>query len=215
LGHGNYMSGEHRAEVEGIAVEKAPEDEQLVLAIASGDREAEGAFVLQYLPKVRAMLLARTRNPDLAADLQQDVMIEAICALRRGQVRDVAKLSSFVLGIARNILNSHFQSAVRRPATLEFPNELPDLATAIDSMVEQQEKSLVQRAISTLDSVDQSILQLTLVEGLKQGVIAQQLRLSPEVVRQKKVRATRKVVNLILKLSQNNSTTHFSERIVR
>jgi DNA-directed RNA polymerase specialized sigma24 family protein len=98
---------------------------------------------------------------------------------------------------------------------LEFPNELPDLATAIDSMVEQQEQSLVQRAISTLDTVDQSILQLTLVEGLKPGVIAQQLRLSPEVVRQKKVRATRKVVNLILKLSQNNSTTHFSERIVR
>jgi DNA-directed RNA polymerase specialized sigma24 family protein len=117
------MSGEHSREVAGVAVGEALENERLVLAIASGDREAERTFVLQYLPRVRAMLLARTRNPDLAADLQQDVMIEAICALRRGQLREVAKLSSFVLGIARNLLNGHFESAARQPVSLEFPDD--------------------------------------------------------------------------------------------
>jgi DNA-directed RNA polymerase specialized sigma24 family protein len=101
-----------------LAVEKALERERLVLAIASGDRKAEEIFVRQYLPRVKAMLLARTRDPDLAADLQQDVMIEAICALRRGQLREVAKLSSFVLGIARNLLNSHFKNAARQPIAL-------------------------------------------------------------------------------------------------
>ncbi len=188
-----------------MAIEKVLENERLVLAIASGVREAEQTFVLKYLPQVRAMLLARTRDPELAADLQQDVMIEAICALRRGQLRDAAKLSSFVLGIARNLLNSHFQGAARRPISLEFPDELPDLAPATDSVAERQEQDLAKRAISTLELVDQSILQLTLVEGLKPGAIAQRLRLSPDVVRQRKVRATRKVINFISRVSDNLS----------
>jgi DNA-directed RNA polymerase specialized sigma24 family protein len=135
-------------------------------------------------------------------------MIEAICALRRGQLREVTKLSAFVMGIVRNLVNSHFQNAARQPVSLLFPDDLPDLATLTDHIAEGQQRALARRAISSLGPVDQSILQLTLVEGLKPGLIAQRLRLSPDVVRQRKVRATRKVVNLMSKLSQNNSTAH-------
>jgi RNA polymerase sigma-70 factor (ECF subfamily) len=208
------VSGEHSSEAGERAVETAQENERLALAIASGDKEAEQSFVLRYLPKVRAMLLARTRNPELAADLQQDVMIEAICALRRGQLHEAEKLSAFVLGIARNLLNSHFQGAVRQPVWLEFPDNIPDLTAPIDSIAEEQKQTLARRAIASLDLMDQSILQLTLVEGLKPGVIAQRLRLSPDVVRQRKVRATRKVIDFLSTLSQNNSTAHFKEGVL-
>jgi RNA polymerase sigma-70 factor (ECF subfamily) len=208
------MSDKHGVEAAELAVEKALENERLVLAIAAGDKEAEETFVRQYLPRVKAMLLARTRDPELAADLQQDVMIEALCALRRGQLREVAKLPMFVLGIARNLLNSHFKNAARQPVALECPDDLPDLTAALDSIAEQQEQTLAARAISALDPVDRSILELTLVEGLKPGVIAQQLRLNPDVVRQRKVRAIRKVVGFISRVSQNNSTAHSKERVV-
>lgn len=208
------MSDDYSTEAARAAIEKTLENERLVRAITSGDRAAEQAFVVRYLPKVKAMLLARTRNPELAADLQQDVMIEAICALRRGQLREVAKLSSFVMGIVRNVLNGHFKRAAHRPVSLEFPDDLPDLAVVTDHFAEQQAQALANRAIATLDPVDQSILQLTLVEGLKAGAIARRLRLSPEVVRQRKVRATRKVVKVISKLSQNDSTAHFTEEVV-
>jgi len=107
------MPGKSSRELLIFPVEHAQQEEQLVLAIASGDPEAEQIFVLQYLPKVRAMLLARTRDPEVAADLQQDVMIEAICALRRGQLRDAAKLSAFVRGIAGNILKVPLASQSR------------------------------------------------------------------------------------------------------
>ncbi|MGA2891205.1 MAG: sigma factor [Terracidiphilus sp.] len=148
------MPGEHRTEFSILAVEMAEEQERLVLAIASGNPEAEQSFVLQYLPKVRAMLLARTRNPELAADLRQDVMVEAICALQRGKLRNAAKLSAFVLGIARNLLNRHFQNASRQPVSLEFPDDLPDLAAVTDTIAEQQRQALARRAISDLEPVD-------------------------------------------------------------
>lgn len=196
-----------------MAVDASQKNERLVQAIACGDHEAERTFVLQYLPKVRAMLLARTRNAELTADLQQDVMLEALCALRRGQLREAAKLSAFVLGIARNLLNSHFKSAARQPVSLEFPDHLPDLTQTMDVFAERQEGELAQRAIASLGQVDQAILHMTLVEGLKPGAIAELLHLSSDVVRQRKVRATRKVVDFVSKLSQNKSATHLNERV--
>ena len=113
------------------------ENERLVLAIANGDREAERTFAERYLRPVRALLLARSRLPDLAADLQQDVMIEAICALRSGQLRDAQKLSAFVSAIARNRLNNHYRSS-RRTEALELPDDLPDLTNANNDIEEQQ-----------------------------------------------------------------------------
>jgi len=199
-------------ETAGLAVQKVRETDLLAAAIASGDREAEQRFVQQYLPRVRAMLLARTRNAEITADLQQDVMLEAICALRRGQLREAAKLSAFVLGIARNLLNSHFGNAAHQPVSLEFPDNIPDLTKATDEIARRQEGELARCAIASLDHVDQSILHMTLVDGLKPGAIAERLHLSPDVVRQRKLRATRKVVNLVSKLSQNKSGAHLHER---
>jgi RNA polymerase sigma-70 factor (ECF subfamily) len=196
-----------------MAIETVLETEQLVSAIASGDREAEQRFVSIYLPSVKVMLRARTRNAEIAADLLQDVMIEAICALRRGQLREAEKLPAFVLGIARNLLNNHFKGIARQPVSLESPDEVIDLNDATEAIAERQEHDLVRRAISALDPTDQSILQLTLAEGLKPGAIAERLSLNPDVVRQRKVRATRKLVDFVSRLSQSKSAIHIKERI--
>src|ERR1700728_1191570 len=96
------------------------EEAALVAAIASGRRESESVFVARYLPRVRTLLIVRSRNPDLALDLQQDVMIEALCALRKGQLRDAERLPAFVAGIARHVLHNHYRGQ-RRPAPHEGP----------------------------------------------------------------------------------------------
>jgi RNA polymerase sigma factor (sigma-70 family) len=191
-----------------LTQEAAQENERLVRAIVGGDRDAEQAFAARYLRPVKAMLLARSRDPDVAADLLQDVMIEAICALRRGQLREPSKLASFVIAIARNRLNNHFRSSVRTPESLEFPENLPDLSSDAAKMEEQEREDLAMSAISSLDAVDRSILQMTLVEGLKPGVIAQRLQMNPEVVRQRKLRATRRVIDFVRRKSQNGSPDH-------
>lgn len=178
------------------------ESMRLVEAIAAGDREAEREFVERYQPRVRAMLLARTRNADAAADLVQDVIIESICALRKGQLREAAKLTPFVLGIARNLLNSHFRGAARQPESIELPDELPDLSSASNHVDDEQRESIAMQAIASLEVVDRTILQMTLVDGLKPGAIAERLHLNPDVVRQRKLRATRKVMDFVRGQSQ-------------
>lgn len=185
----------------------AKENEFLVVAIAAGKREAERDFVLRYQGPVRAMLLARSRNPDLSADLQQEVMIEAICALRRGQLRDPERLSGFVLGIARNLLNNHLRSSYRTQA-LDLPDDLPDLRANTEQMEERQWEQTALQAIETLDGVDRAILQMTLVDGMKPAAIATQLRLNPDVVRQRKLRATRRITEMVRAASQKRPPGH-------
>jgi RNA polymerase sigma factor (sigma-70 family) len=180
----------------------------LVQAIAAGDRQAEQAFVDRYLPPVRAMLLARSRNPDLTQDLRQDVMIEAICALRAGRLHDPEKLTHFVIAIARNLLNNHFRSQ-RRTEAMDAPEDIPDLYCATEAVEEEERSQRALHAISSLDRVDRDILLLTLVDGLKPGAIADRLGLSSDVVRQRKQRATRRVIDLVRPPSQNPPPRHF------
>jgi len=189
-------------------IQEAPSaDEDLVAAIADGDAEAEQIFAARFLAPVHTMLLARSRNFELASDLQQDVMIEAICALRRGQLRDANKLAAFLGGIARNMLNNYFRSQ-REPEPLELPDDLPDLSFWQDRAEEEEREAQANEVIASLEPLDRAILQMTLVEGLKPGLIAERLQLSPEVVRQRKLRATRRVMEIVRSRSQSRISNH-------
>ena len=190
-----------------LSQDDTQQHERLVRAIADGDHESEREFAQKYLRPVRAMLVARSRNPDLAADLQQDVMIEAICALRRGQLHDPAKLTAFVLGIARNVLNNYYRANARTVA-LELPDDLPELNSEADRLEEHDWETRALKAISGLEALDRVILQMTLIEGLKPGIIAERLHLKPDVVRQRKLRATRRVIELVHGPSQKSISSH-------
>jgi RNA polymerase sigma factor (sigma-70 family) len=208
------MSGDHTTEPGSLPMEAASENERLVAAILSGDREAEREFAVRYMRPVKAMLVARSRDPDLAADLQQDVLLEAICALRRGQLREPEKLSAFVSAIARNVLNNHFRGRVRRPESIELPDDLPDLSRPGLKEQEHQREALALHAIDSLEQLDKTILQMTLLDGLKPGAIAERLRLNPDVVRQRKLRATRRVIEFVRSQSQTDFFDHLiTERI--
>jgi RNA polymerase sigma-70 factor (ECF subfamily) len=183
------------------------ESARLVRDIAAGNPDAERQFAERYMPPVKAMLTARLRDADLAGDIKQDVMIEALCALRKGQVQDPEKLTQFVLGIARNCLNNYFRSN-KRVASVELPDDIPDLKNGAFQREEMEQESRALRAIESLDSLDRMILQMTLVDGLKPGVIASQLQINPDVVRQRKLRATRRVIDFLKRESQNSPRRH-------
>lgn len=176
--------------------------ERLARAIAVGDRTAEQEFVAHYSRPVRAMLLARLRDVDLASDLAQDVLIDGICALRKGQIKEPARLTGFVIGIARNTLSNYYR-ANRRAQLTELPVDLPDLRLEEEHKEEEERQLLAAEAIALLEPIDRAILQMTLCEGMKPGAIAEQLRMKPDVVRQRKLRATRRVVDWISERSQS------------
>jgi RNA polymerase sigma-70 factor (ECF subfamily) len=169
--------------------------------VSKGDPSAEDELVRVFRPRVLIMMRARTREPDAALDLCQDVLLAVLRALRQGQLRDAERLTAFVHGIARNAANSYFRTRSRYPV----PSALPDsiAAPSVDDPVELVERRrLMSRALASVTKTDRRILMLTLFEGLKPGEIAERLGLNDDVVRARKSRALRRVTARVRDLSR-------------
>jgi RNA polymerase sigma factor (sigma-70 family) len=160
--------------------------------IREGDGEAETEFFLYFQRRVRAFLGGRTKDRQLAEEVFQEIMMALLCALREGRVRDPEMLTSFVYGVARNQLLEHLRRRAREK--LDALPEGMDFAVPAVDHEEQQRYQTAEREISKLDHDDRRILSMTLVDGLKPGEIAATMRLSSEVVRQRKSRALKRLV---------------------
>jgi len=165
--------------------------------IIAGDRAAEEAFARQFHPRLYAMALARLGERELARDLAQEAVIEALQSLRRGMLREPDKLAAFVHGVGRNLINQHFRRQAASPSFAELSIEIP---VTMPDPVERERLEIVGREIARLDVLDRRILTMTLIDGAKPGAIAAALGLDSGVVRQRKLRATRKITERLSQL---------------
>ena len=180
-----------------VPAPKSPEaDILLAERIHTGDPTAEDEFARLFQNKVFVVLLARTHDAEAARELTQDVLLAVLRALRDGRMHEADRLAAFVHGTARNLANNFLRARSQRPDSEAVTPEL-QLTQSADDFERRERISLVRRALEQLDATDQKILLATLVEDLKPGEIARQIGLTPEVVRQRKSRAVKKVAELI------------------
>jgi RNA polymerase sigma factor (sigma-70 family) len=172
--------------------------ERLVEGVAQGDRAAEAQLAEYLTPRIRVMMRAKTRDSELSRDLTQDAVIEVLKALRRGQLREPARLIAFVHGVARNVANNYVRT--RRDDSGHEPlSEL--LAQPLDEADAHERRDLVTRGLAQISPSDREILDLVLLEGLKPGEIAERMGLAPEVVRTRKSRALKRVLTALQRLT--------------
>lgn len=180
-----------------LADRPQPEDQRaLALRVASGDAHAAEEFARLYRPRVLCVIRARLREWEVAGELADDSLMAALAAVRGGRLAHADRLSAFVCGVARNVANSYLRTRSRRPH--EVPLE-PWMATRdpVNDHEEAERLACVRRAIAELEETDRRVLEMTLSDGLKPGEIASRLGLSAEVVRARKSRALRKVIDAV------------------
>ncbi|PWT80325.1 MAG: hypothetical protein C5B44_05440, partial [Acidobacteria bacterium] len=131
-------------------------------------------------------------------DLVQDVLLATIMALRKGQLLDRDKLAAFVNGTARNLINNHLRGQAQRPSFEDLREDLAKVDSS-NEIEEAERARLVGEALKDMREQDREILQMTLVEGKKPGEIAVALGLTAEVVRTRKLRASKKIAELLEK----------------
>lgn len=166
--------------------------------IRQGDAEAETEVVRQFTRRIFVMSFVRTRDREAARDLVQDVLMAVIGALRKGQLQEPDKLPAFVHGTARNLINNQLRNEGQHPPLEPLPEDLPQ-ANIVEQLEDGERVRLIHQAIEQLGQADREILQMTLAEGRKPGEIAAILGLSSDVVRTRKLRALKKVTDLIQK----------------
>jgi RNA polymerase sigma-70 factor, ECF subfamily len=183
-----------------------PDLTEIVRNIASGDRNAEEQLIEYVAPRVRAMALARTRDRDLARDLTQEILVGVLIAARKDQIRDQSRVIAFVCGVAKNVINNHARRQRMHPES-PLDDELPRLAIEDNQEASDRLRAL-DGALAQLNETDQQLLRLTLVDGMKPGEIAERLRLTPEVVRTRKSRALKRMLDAMEVPSRNAVPRH-------
>jgi RNA polymerase sigma-70 factor (ECF subfamily) len=173
----------------------------LVERIQSGDSTAEDAVTRVYNKPIFVMVLARTHDREAALDLTQDVLVAVLEAVRNGQVREPERLAAFVYGIARNLVNNYFRSRTSQPSTDPLSDDLP-VAAITDDPGAFEQMDFVRRILERTDPVDRKILLMMLVDGYRADEVAAQLNLSSEVIRQRKCRALKKIMERAKKMSR-------------
>jgi len=166
----------------------------LVSRVQAGEAAAEEELVRRFRPGLLAVLRARTRDPEAAHELANDTLLAVLAAIRDGKVREPERLAGFVHGVARNVLAGHFRRRASQPPTV--PIEDVDVAAPVDDP-ERDRREMVRQALDALGAEDREVLELSLGLGLQPVEIARRLGLTPDAVRMRKMRATRRAADVL------------------
>lgn len=144
-------------------------------------REAEAELYRRLAPRVRLYGLRHLRNAQAAADLTQQVLLMTIERLREGEVREVDRLASYVLGMCRMVILDLRRGEARRQRALDqFADDLPRASVSDEPRLDTERLVL---CLDRLAEREKSVLVLSFYSERTAGEVGQELGLSPGNVR--------------------------------
>lgn len=153
-----------------------PTDEDLLLRIAGGDREAFALTFSKYAPRVKSYLLRLGAPSAQAEDLAQDAMVSV---WRRAASFDPgrAKASTWIFVIARNswidrLRREKVELAYREYVEPPQAEEAPD-----DALARGDSETRIRAALETLSEEQRQVVRLSFFEDKPHSEIAQELAL--------------------------------------
>jgi RNA polymerase sigma-70 factor (ECF subfamily) len=153
-----------------------------VTAGKTGEAEAaESELYRRFGPRVRLYGLRYLRDEDAALDLMQQVMLMTIEKLRRGAIREVDRIASFVFGASRSMVKDQQRLEWRREQ-LRDAFLRPDLAA--DPREEATlDLAVLERCLARLAERERMVVLLTFYAERTAGEVARELSLKDGHVR--------------------------------
>jgi len=185
----------------------------LARSLQAGDAASENELARLFYPHLLAMAAGRLHDREKAREIAQEALLAILSALREGRLREPEKLPAFVVGTARNLINSHVRRQVQRPDALPLgPREAiipdPDPRSGQLLFEEEEKRDMVLVVLQKLKPADRRILYLTLSEGLNPREIAIEMGLKPEIIRVRKSRALKFVRRKLEKMIRKGLLDH-------
>src|SRR6185369_15891325 len=126
---------------------------KLVAQSLTGNRDAFGLIVSRYQSLVCSITYSATGCLSRSEDLAQETFLTAWRQL--GQLREPAKLSAWLCGITRNLVNGAIRREAREPASVAEPidsiHESPSTEPLPgDQAISREEESILWRSLERL-----------------------------------------------------------------
>ena len=169
------------------------------------EKEAETLLVSLRLYTMRAGLATQATASEIAQDLLNDVVIEA---LKHADRLDSIKVSkAWLLGIASNLIKrrqsalskqNHREPLVRDmlPDSVMSDDDLFDqlaMHSVVDPAQEYESNEFIKSVLSSVSESDREIVQLAIFYEMNGVMIAKELNISPEAARMRLHRALKRL----------------------
>jgi RNA polymerase sigma factor (sigma-70 family) len=163
-------------------------DARLVAATISGDRDAFGVIVTRYQSLICSLAYSATGSLGQSEDLAQETFITAWKQM--GQLREPAKLRSWLCGIARNLINNWLRRQGREPSHAAESLEMIPESPATEPLppehtISNEEAALLWRSLERIPEMYREPLVLFYREHQSVEQVARDLELSEDAVKQR------------------------------
>ena len=160
--------------------------DSVVMRAKHGSHEAFAELVRVYQHDVRAVVCRQLGRGPAADDIAQDVFVHAFrnIATFRGQ----GSIRSWLLGITRNLIVSHFRQQARHSSiTLADLVDRLQIAEcdddAIDMDLQMQQLDVLRGCVKQLSDDQRRMVEAFYFENLPAAVIARQMERKPGTIR--------------------------------
>ena len=169
-----------------------PLDSDLVSSVERGDEVAEAALYEKYSDRLYFLALSELHSREDAEDVRAESFIRIIQALRQGKLRKPESLSSFVVGIALNVIR---ELRRQRSGTESLGDD--ELKVAAEgspetAFLDQEVSSAINETVEHLNTREKAFLRMYYYEELSVPEIARALGIKEERLRLIKSRTLKK-----------------------
>ena len=172
-------------------------DQALVERVQQGDKSAFDVLVLRYQHKVVKLVMRYVKDPTEALDVTQEAFIKAYRALPR--FRGDSAFYTWLYRISINTAKNHLVASRRRPLDYELDPQDPeqydtqarlkDIDTPEGSLLSEEIRETVNRAIEGLPEDLRTAIMLREIEGMSYEEIATAMECPVGTVRSRIFRA--------------------------
>lgn len=132
----------------------------LVERITAGDRGAEAELIALFDRRLLVKLRQHHPDPELIADLRQEVWLRVLQVLRRGGVDHPRRFFGFLLGTVRNVVLEDRKASTRHAtATDEFLETIPDPGDGIELLLDRDQLAgRLRECLAQMSDRDRQVL---------------------------------------------------------
>jgi RNA polymerase sigma-70 factor (ECF subfamily) len=154
----------------------------IVARIRAGDAAAESELVTRYSRGLAVILRRVTRDPAVADDLRQETFRIGLGKIRRGDLREPARLAGFLASLARNLAIDHYRRSERAGRTVDVDAMSGQACThpgPLELLLKSEQAALARRVLADLDSDrDREVLTRFYVGEEDKGLLCRDLGLT-------------------------------------
>ncbi len=167
------------------------DDGHIVHECLSGNTEAFALLVDRYKTRIFALVYAKIGHVQDAEDITQDVFLNAFKKLSR--LRRWDNFYTWLYSIAVNRCKEFYRAQQRRIDTEHKSIEVTGVQDDMDVHAEKLRNEQIHEALASLPEIHRQVLMLRYMAGMKSKEIAHALRVSPNTVNQRLMRARSKL----------------------